>query len=817
MAASTPLALGGVVGDARARAQHWRAEPHRIDSEVLRRFADRHGLRSETLVYGAWAVLLSRYSGEREVVFGIASPHSPWPRRLRLDVDPDASVLDWLAVVKAAVAEVGAQNGRSGDEASFETVVAIAESTTAGVVGGDAQAEAPLVVTAVVGHRLRFHARYHRGRLETRAVDRLLGHFERLMAEAVTDADRPVGRLPWLSEGERRQVLVDWNDTAADFPRTTPLHALVEAQARRAPQADAVIDERVAISYGDLDARANRVARHLVALGVGPEVVVGVCLERSAEMVVALLGILKAGGAYLPLDPEFPADRLELMLDDSAAPVLVTQRSLLELLPSTSARAICLDADHQQIACRPPTAPEPSFHPDQLAYVIYTSGSTGRPKGVQVTHANMTNFLTTMAERPGLTEHDVLVAVTTLSFDIAGLELYLPLTIGAKVVVASSDTAAEPGRLARLIEDCGATVVQATPATWRMLVDDGWRGVPGLKALCGGDALPVALADELLARGLELWNMYGPTETTVWSTVVRVDLGRAPTIGRPIANTTVYVLDQSQEPVPVGVAGELHIGGAGVARGYLHRPELTAERFVPDPFGPTPGGRLYKTGDLGRWREDGTLEFLGRLDNQVKVRGFRIELGEIETALDAHPSVRATAVVAPADPGGDRRLVAYLVPEGAPPSVPQLRRHLESRVPSYMVPSLFVLLDALPLTPNGKVDRKALMAPEMARAEAALAYVPARTPTEQVLAAIWTEVLGVDRVGVEDDFFELGGHSLLAAHVVSCVRERLGARLELRSLYEAPTVAELATVVAACEVGDEEPPLVALDRASFVP
>jgi len=408
------------------------------------------------------------------------------------------------------------------------------------------------------------------------------------------------------------------------------------------------------------------------------------------------------------------------------------------------------------------------------------------------------------------------VAVTTLSFDIAGLELYLPLAVGAKVVVAASDTVAEPSRLARLIDDCGATAVQATPATWRLLVDDGWPGVPGLKALCGGEALPVALADELVGRGLELWNMYGPTETTVWSAVAPVGLGRPPSIGRPIANTTLYILDAWLGPVGVGVAGELYIGGAGVTRGYLRRPALTAERFVPDPFGTESGGRLYRTGDLCRWQAEGTVEFLGRLDNQVKVRGFRIELGEIEAVLDTQPSVRAAVVVVPADPAGDRRLVAYVVPEGPPPPIHELRRHLESRVPPYMMPSLFVTLDAFPLTPNGKVDRKALMAPEMARAQVTSAYVGARTPTEKAMAAIWAEVLGVDRVGAEDDFFELGGHSLLAAHVVSYVRERLGARIELHALYDAPTVAELALVVAAGEGGEEEPPLVALDRARFV-
>jgi len=592
---------------------------------------------------------------------------------------------------------------------------------------------------------------------------------------------------------------------------------MVDAQVRLTPDTCAVMDARGGLTYGDLDARANRLAGHLRANGVGPEAIVGICLERGAEMVVALLAILKAGGAYLPLDPEFPAERLAFMLEDSGAPLLVTQDSLRSLLPSTGARVICVDTDGEEISARPAVAPESFVHPDQLAYVIYTSGSTGKPKGVQISHANITNFLATMADRPGLRADDVLVAVTTLSFDIAGLELYLPLTVGARVVVAGAADTAEPARLARLIEDSNATVVQATPATWRMLVDSGWPGVAGLKALCGGEALPVALGEELMARGLELWNMYGPTETTVWSMIWPVKSGQAPTIGRPIANTTVYVLDESLGEVPPGVAGELHIGGDGVARGYLRRPALTAERFVPDPFASEPGRRLYKTGDLCRRTDDGTVEFLGRLDNQVKVRGYRIELGEIETALDAHPSVRASVVTAPPDVAGERRLVAYLVADGPVPPSHRLRRHLGSRLPPYMVPSLFVTVDAFPLTPNGKVDRKALKAPEMDRADLVSDYVAPRTPTETALAAIWAEILGVEEVGAEDDFFEMGGHSLLAAHVVAFVRERLGARLELGSIYEAPTVAELAMVVAASEVDDDrEPLLVALDRASFV-
>jgi amino acid adenylation domain-containing protein len=431
------------------------------------------------------------------------------------------------------------------------------------------------------------------------------------------------------------------------------LAELVARQVARRPHAPAVSFGATTITYAELDERVGRLAGHLAGAGVGPGELVGVYVRRSLDMVVAPLAIARAGGAYVPLDPDFPAERVAFMLGDCAAPVVVTQADLVAALPPSSARLVVVDGE------RGPTGAAPAgAGPDDLAYVIYTSGSTGRPKGVEIPNRALVNFLTSMAERPGLAEDDVLVAVTTLSFDIAGLELWLPLVTGAHVVVAPAEESADPIRLMRLLEGAGATVMQATPATWRMLVEAGWPGRTGFKALCGGEALPVALADALLDRGVELWNLYGPTETTIWSTATRVTTrGRPPSIGRPIADTTVHVLDESMAPVPDGEPGELHIGGAGLARGYLGRPDLTAERFVPDPFDPTPGGRLYKTGDLARRRPDGELEFLGRLDHQVKVRGFRIECGEVEAALEVQPSVRAAVVVA-----RDERLVAYVVP-----------------------------------------------------------------------------------------------------------------------------------------------------------
>ncbi|HLE84841.1 MAG TPA: amino acid adenylation domain-containing protein, partial [Thermoanaerobaculia bacterium] len=463
-----------------------------------------------------------------------------------------------------------------------------------------------------------------------------------------------------------------------------------------------------------------------------------------------------------------------------------------------------IDADWPRIAAAAPggaaAEPEetgpPAGGPDQLAYVIYTSGSTGRPKGVQIQHRSVVSFLLSMARRPGFGAGDTLLAVTTLSFDIAGLELFLPLVTGGRVVVASRETAQAGELLLARIAEEAPTVMQATPATWRLLLDAGWPGPPPAKLLCGGEALPRELADRLLAKGVELWNMYGPTEATIWSSVLQVAAGaEAVPVGGPIANTGLYVLDAALRPVPVGVPGELAIGGLGLARGYLGRPELTAERFLPDPFTRREGGRMYRTGDLVHWRPDGTLAFLGRIDHQVKVRGFRIELGEIEAVLAAHPAVAQAVVIVREDRPGDKRLAAYLVarPGAEAPAVAALRAHLKERLPDYMVPPIFITLDELPLTPNGKVDRKALPAPDRNRPELGEEYVAPRNPTEAALAAIWAETLGLERIGVHDDFFELGGDSLMVIRVVSKANKD-GLGVTTKQLFQNRTIAELAGV-----------------------
>ena len=527
---------------------------------------------------------------------------------------------------------------------------------------------------------------YNNAQLEAASVQRLLEHFKLLLAGIMENPDQPIANLPLITAVERQQLLLEWNDTAADYPQDKCLHQLFDEQVERVPDAVAVVCEGKQLTYQELNQRANQLAHYLQKLEVEPEVLVGICLERSLDMAIGLLGILKAGGAYVPLDPAYPQERLAYMLEDAQVQVILTEEKLAAQLPaktvaSEQTQLVYLDKDWGTIARENDCNPQTTVNPNNLAYTIYTSGSTGNPKGVQIEHRSVVNFLTSMSQRPGLTDTDTLLAVTTISFDIAGLELYLPLVVGARTIIVPQEVASEGQVLAQLIEESDTTVMQATPATWYLLLASQWQGKPGLKILCGGEALPQALAERLLGTGAHLWNMYGPTEATIWSTTYEVGRGRrsaasaddighftkdAPeSVGTPIANTQIYILDEYLQPVPIGVAGELHIGGAGLARGYRDREDLTAEKFIPNPFR---DGRLYKTGDLARYLSNGHIEFLGRIDHQVKVQGFRIELGEIETVLNRHAGVRQSAVVVKERAGEtlldvDKRLVAYVVPD----------------------------------------------------------------------------------------------------------------------------------------------------------
>ncbi|HUP42855.1 MAG TPA: amino acid adenylation domain-containing protein, partial [Thermoanaerobaculia bacterium] len=666
------------------------------------------------------------------------------------------------------------------------------------------------------GEELFGQLTYNRDLFDAVTARRMVRHLRSLLEAAAESPEHPVLELPLLSAAERHQLLLEWGGAAAPAPATAlpTLPAAFEAQVDRTPDAPAASGGGVSYSYRELDRRANRIARRLRRAGVGPEVPVAVLLERTGELPAVLLGIHKAGGAYVPLDPAHPAERLRVTLEAVRAgaghAVLVTDRHGAGAVPSWRGPTLDLDAESEELSALDPGRLGVEIDLRSLAYAIFTSGSTGRPKGVEVPHGALASFLAAMARQPGLGPGDVLAAVTTPAFDIAALELFLPLVTGARVVVADRETAADAGRLAAFLAEHGATALQATPATWSMLLECGWPGDPGLRALCGGEAMPPELAAALRPWVAALWNLYGPTETTVWSTVERLgepDGAGTVSIGRAIAETAVQVLDAALRPVPAGVYGELWIGGAGVARGYLGQPGLTAERFAPSPGGSgaggPPGARAYRTGDLGRFRADGRLELLGRLDHQVKIRGFRIELGEVEAALGRHPGVARAVATAREDRPGDRRLVAYLVPRDPGVEAEELRRFLRDLLPDYMVPAAFVLLERLPLGASGKVDRRALPAPEWSSRGAKTAP---RDEVERRLAAIWSELLAVpaERLGLEDDFFELGGHSLLATRMVSRLRTAFGTEVPLRRVLEAPTLAGVKGSLLEAALGDLE-------------
>ncbi len=737
-------------------------------------------------VLAGLAAVLQRHTDRSELVLGYAGDDVPRLMQVRLDLGDDPTFTELVARARAAIHAAG---GAEAEGVDCDATLGVGREPPAGArdslwLAAHRSPEGPRFVLHGSGPAL-----------EEAAAQRLLRHLEVLLASAPTTDALPVSALRILDDTERHRLLVECNDTAVPYPERC-LHELVADQAEKTPRSVAVVCGEEELTFADLNTRANRLAQHLVALGVGPETLVGISVERSAEMLVGLLGIMKAGGAYVPVDPAYPAERQAFMLQNSQAPVIVTQERLLAGLPLDGLRVVCLDRDWPVIEQLPAESPHIETTPEQLAYVIYTSGSTGQPKGVQIPHRALVNFLETMRRVPGLSADDVLVAVTTLSFDIAGLELYLPLLVGARVVVAPGPIVSDPRALAQLLADSRATIMQATPTTWRMLLDSGWRPDAGLRALCGGEPLPVALADRLVGLGVELWNMYGPTETTIWSTCARITTqGETLTIGRPIANTTIYILDKHLEPVPVGVAGELWIGGDGLARGYRGREDLTRERFIAHPFDPGPGRRIYRTGDLARYRADGQIEFLGRIDTQVKVRGFRIELGEIETTLTRHPGVSEAVVIARGS-SGEAELAAYVIPKGAPVAALELRAHAGRTLPAYMVPSTVSSLDAFPMTPNGKVDRKALPEPIRERS-AERELVAPRTALERQLAAIWERELEISPIGVTDDFFELGVTSIVAATLFAAIEHELGNHLPLGAIFRAPTIEKLAAMLEA--------------------
>ena len=664
---------------------------------------------------------------------------------------------------------------------------------------------------------LRGDVEYNTDLFDESTIIRFIGHFERLLESIAANPDQRISVLPILRDAERHQLVVAWNDTERPYPKRPLLHELVEEQAAIAPSATAVVFEGQTLAYGVLNERANQLARHLRSLGVGVDTLVAVATERSFDMVVSLLAVLKAGAAYVPLDPGYPRDRLAFMISDSRPQVVLIQEHLRRSIPTDDRDVIAIDSAWPEISRQPDTNLGVVVAPDHLVYVIYTSGSTGRPKGVMNTHAGAINHMWWLADQFGFGASDSILQKTPFSFDASVWELFLPLVRGGRLVMAKPEGHQDPAYMADVIRTEAITTLQFVPAMLALFVEiDAVASCTSLRrVVAGGEALSfgtVRRFREMLAA--DLYNMYGQTEASDDSSYWRCTGNESATvpIGRPIGNMRVHVLDANLEPSPIGVAGEIHIGGAGLARGYLDRPALTAERFVPDPFARIAGGRLYKTGDLGRVRADGVIEFLGRIDHQVKIRGFRVELGEVEAELGLHPALREAVAMVREDARGEPRLVAYLV--GTDIDVSALRAFLRERLPDYMVPSAFVVLDELPLTPNGKVDRNALPVPELPTSERK--YVAPQTASEERLAALWSELLHVERIGRDDNFFELGGHSLLAVQLVGRL-QRLGLGTELRTLFTTPTLAALAATLGSHRDVIVPPNLLRADGTTITP
>jgi amino acid adenylation domain-containing protein len=660
------------------------------------------------------------------------------------------------------------------------------------------------------GGALKGVLEYNTDLFDTSTIRRLLSHFQTLLEGIVAAPDRAISQLPLLTAAECHHLLVACNQTRTDYPAEACLHEVFEAQVARTPDAVAVVYEAQQLTYRELNDRANHLARQLRHLGVGPEVPVGVCVARSPEMLVGLLGILKAGGAYVPLDPTYPQERLAFMVEDTQAPVLLTQTRFVPHLPEHKARIVCLDTAWETIIDAAQADAEnlvSGATAENLAYVMYTSGSTGRPKAVAMSHRSLTNLLSWQLQNLTVPRGAKTLQFTSLSFDVSFQEIFSTWCSGGALVLVSEELRRDVGGLLHLLTDEAVERVFLPFVALHQLAQiaegDGPTPAKLREMITAGEQLQITQPIANLFRKLQgctLCNQYGPSESHVVTAFTLKGLPTAwptlPPIGHPIANTQIYLLDRDLQPVPVGIPGELYIGGAGLARGYLNHPDLTAERFIPTPFGDQLGSRLYKTGDLARYRPDGTIEFLGRLDHQVKIRGIRIELGEIEAVLGQHPAVREAVVVAQGDHLEDKRLVAYVVPAlGGSPSSAELLRFLRAKLPEYMVPSAYVVLDTLPLTPNGKVDRRRLPAPDRVRPIPEGTFVPPRNAVEQVLAGIWAEILQLEQVGVHDNFFELGGHSLLATQVIARLRHAFQVDLPLRLLFEHPSIEALAVTI----------------------
>ncbi|MGP8300094.1 amino acid adenylation domain-containing protein [Streptomyces inhibens] len=823
-------------------------------------------LTVNTLVQGAWAILLARYGGVRDVCFGTTVSGRPATLPgaesmaglfintvpVRATVDSTGTV-EWLRRLQSeqldsrqhehvSLAQIQRWSGIPAGTNLFDSIVvfenypydsdaAAKHGLTLGTFQGDEVTNYALTLTAYVADELHLNLGYDPDLFDEATVERMAGHLATLLDAVAAAPHTPVDDLPLIDAAERHRLLTEWNDTDAGFPPPRPVHELFAERAARTPDAVAVSDATRQLTFAELETRANQLAHHLAGLGVAPGTLVGVCADRGVDAVVALLGVLRAGGAFVPLDPAYPAERLQVMLEDAAVPVVVTEERLLDRTAGHDATTVCLDRDLPLLEELPARPPYTAVAPDDLAYVVYTSGTTGRPKGVMVEHRHVHHMVHAWDRRYGLAAlQPRALSVSSISVDLFFSDFLLSALFGGTMVICPQDAVADQVALTDLLLKSRAQLMVTVPTLARAVVAElAWRGVTpeALRVLMvGSEGWPADAAAEILAGlapGTVLVNAYGSTETTVDSTVFQ--LGRDPLgdaafvpVGRPLANTRIYVLDERMRPVPTGVVGECYIGGDGVSRGYLGRPELTAERFLDDPFAPEPGARMYRTGDLARWRADGNLECLGRVDDQVKIRGFRVELGEVEAALARHPAIDSAAAAIRKDDGGPARLVGYVVPvAGHTPDLAELRAFAAERLPAPAVPTAYMVLDALPMTPSGTVARRALPAPAGAQ-DAARPYTAPGSATELLLCGIWQEVLGVERVGVHDNFFDLGGDSILSIRVISRIRATLGVAPSPRQLFDTPTVAGLAATL-----GRDDPsaaadvPLEPADRGAPLP
>lgn len=787
--------------------------------DKLQRFSGERGADLRSILAGAWAVLLSRYSGVEDVLFGIEAQSPEFSLSgglfrilpLRLHIAEDRAVGSWLSEVAETIQRLYLAGPSlafpdrrlfSGGILRLETAIIFKspDPTPSHVAELTSVTGIPLVLYVDTVPELQIVADYEGQRLCEGAVPRILRCLKTVLEEMVADAEQSLSDLALMDVSQLQELLVGWNDTYVERRDDKCIHHLIEEQVRNSPEATAVIFQERQLSFRELNDKASRLAVHLQRLGAGPETVVGLCIDRSLDMMVALLAILKSGAAYLPLDPSFPSERLQFMLEDSRAHILVTQQSTVARYRGQRAEIVVIDGDWHGADPQPGTLFCNDVKPHNLAYVIYTSGSTGRPKGVMVEHRQVMNVFLGMDRVIG-PEPGVWLAVTSISFDISVLELLWSLACGGTVVLQpETDKLATGGEysIGEQIKRHSITHLQCTPSMAHLMLlnPDCLKSLVSLrKLMLGGEALLPALAAQLrpVISG-DMFNLYGPTETTVWSAAYRV--GTHDTvipIGRPIANTQLYVLDKRLRPVPVGVVGELFIGGAGVARGYLANPDLTSERFLPNPFSSEECARIYKTGDLARYRQDGTIEFLGRVDNQVKILGFRIEPEEIESVLSQHPGVRSVAVVAVEGVAGEKRLRAYFVRRGDYMATEaELRVYLLHRLPRHMVPSEFVAIESMPTTPNGKTDKKAVVA---YRAQVTMATNDGKSQAdlERLMTAIFLEVLEVEYIGIADNFLDSGATSLLIADVAVKLGEVLNREIALTDFFQYPTIRTLAS------------------------